>query len=174
MSFLFWALATIMLMAAVGFVAVPLKAARPSPGTPATLAIIAVPLAVSGLYFLLGSPGVKSAESSPSRDDSDYSRVSSSTARSSNSIGTVASLVDGLNARLQVEPDDAGGWLLLAQSYDHLGRYADALDAYRRAQALGKTDIDFETSLFGSLLSIEPSGTNVMFAKQFEAGEDNE
>jgi len=158
MLIMFWGLATIMSLAAISFVAIPLKIAKLSPGTPTTLAVIALPLTVSGLYFLLGSPGVESAESSPSHDGNNYSRVSSTATRPSNSIGTVANLVDGLSARLEDEPDDAGGWLLLAQSYDHLGRYADASDAYRRAQALGKTDIAFEALLLGKILANQQTG----------------
>jgi cytochrome c-type biogenesis protein CcmH/NrfG len=52
----------------------------------------------------------------------------------------VASLVDGLAARLHENPDDAGGWLLLAKSYRFLERPDDARLAYQRAAALGKTD----------------------------------
>jgi hypothetical protein len=52
----------------------------------------------------------------------------------------VGSLVDGLSARLHENPDDAGGWLLLAKSYRFLERPGDARLAYQRAAALGKTD----------------------------------
>ena len=56
----------------------------------------------------------------------------------------VSSLVDGLVARLQENPEDAGGWLLLAKSYRFLERPADAGPAYRRAAALGRTDAELE------------------------------
>lgn len=42
-----------------------------------------------------------------------------------------------LAARLEREPNDAGGWVLLAQSYDYLGRKDDAAKARARAGALG-------------------------------------
>jgi len=58
------------------------------------------------------------------------------------SAAPVASLVDGLAARLHENPDDAGGWLLLAKSYRFLERAEDARLAYRRAAALGKTDAE--------------------------------
>lgn len=42
-----------------------------------------------------------------------------------------------LAARLEREPNDAGGWVLLAQSYDYLGRKDEAAKARARAEALG-------------------------------------
>ena len=42
-----------------------------------------------------------------------------------------------LAARLEREPNDAGGWVLLAQSYEYLGRKEDAAKARARATALG-------------------------------------
>lgn len=152
MSFLFWGFATVMLMAAVSFVAIPLKAAKLSPGTPTTLAIVGVPLTAFSLYFLLGSPGVESAETGAAHKSGEYAKASSSNSDSTKSVATVDNLVDGLRARLEQEPDDAGGWLLLARSYDHLGRNGEAIDAYERARALGKADVDFETSLLGKSL----------------------
>jgi predicted Zn-dependent protease len=59
----------------------------------------------------------------------------------------VESLVDGLSARLHENPDDAGGWLLLAKSYRFLERRSDARLAYERAAALGKADQELATWL---------------------------
>ncbi len=44
-----------------------------------------------------------------------------------------------LASRLEREPGDAGGWVLLAQSYDYLGRKEEAAKARARAEALGAT-----------------------------------
>jgi Tetratricopeptide repeat len=55
-------------------------------------------------------------------------------------VGTVASLVTGLEERLKANPGDGKGWLLLAKSYEHLGRPQDAREAYRKAVGLGETD----------------------------------
>jgi tetratricopeptide (TPR) repeat protein len=140
MTILFWGIATIMLIAAIGFVAFPLRAARLSPGSHVTLAIVALPLAAFGLYFTLGSPGVQSAEAHSSP-------VSSP--KKAGSVGSVGDLLDGLRAKLEKNPDDGSGWMLLARSYDHLGQHADAIDAYERARALGNADVEFEASLLG-------------------------
>lgn len=66
------------------------------------------------------------------------------------SLGSVDSLLTGLEARLQADPSDAKGWLLLAKSYSHLGRTNDALTAYAKAKALGQADLKFEALLEGA------------------------
>jgi len=45
-------------------------------------------------------------------------------------------MVDKLAARMKERPDDVEGWIMLARSYTVLGRYADAVPAYRRATEL--------------------------------------
>lgn len=55
-------------------------------------------------------------------------------------VASVASMVDELAARLQAEPGDAKGWLLLAKSYKHLGRIEEAQRAYKQAAMLGEYD----------------------------------
>jgi len=139
MTILFWGIATIMLTVAVSFVAFPLKAARLKPGAPVTLAIAAIPLTAVGLYLMLGSPGVESAEA----------HSSPLPAPTQKKAGSVDDLVDGLRAKMEKNPEDGSGWMLLARSYDHLGRHADAIDAYEQAQALGNEDVEFELSLLG-------------------------
>jgi len=59
----------------------------------------------------------------------------------------VASLLDQLEAKLRDHPDDAGGWLLLARSYEHVGRMDQARDAYRQAVVLGAEDPVFAERL---------------------------
>lgn len=48
----------------------------------------------------------------------------------------VATLVE----RLKAQPDDAEGWQMLARSYGAQGRYAEAVDAHKRALALKPQD----------------------------------
>lgn len=55
------------------------------------------------------------------------------------SVGTAsqgATVVDGLAARLQGNPQDGEGWAMLARSYRVMGRNAQALDAYQKAHAI--------------------------------------
>lgn len=145
MSLLFWGFAIAMLIAAVGFIAIPLKSGKPLLASPGALIVAFVPLSAVGLYALLGSPDEIDVDHLTADRDSGRSATTS--------LGSVASMVDGLQAKLQSEPDDADGWMLLARSYQHLDQTADALDAYKHAQALGKTDLDFEAALLGPSLS---------------------
>jgi len=152
MTILFWSVAVVMLIVAVGFVAVPLKTGKPLRASPGILIAAFVPLSALGLYALLGAPRAVTAESNYNQA-ANGSSTSARSGQSARSLASVDSLVDGLESRLQDQPDDAGGWLLLARSYHHLNRHAEALDAYERAQALGKSDINLEASLFGPDLS---------------------
>ena len=62
------------------------------------------------------------------------------TATSEQKVASVDQLLVGLKARLNENPDDGKGWMLLAKSYDHLGRHDEAIAAYEKASALGVTD----------------------------------
>ena len=52
-------------------------------------------------------------------------------------LGSVADMLAGLERRLQAEGGDAADWLLLAKSYYHLGRQAEARQTYDRALTMG-------------------------------------
>ena len=52
------------------------------------------------------------------------------------SIEQISGMVDALATRMKERPDDAEGWTMLARSYVILGRFAEALPAYRRASEL--------------------------------------
>lgn len=52
--------------------------------------------------------------------------------------GQVEAMVDGLAQRLREQPDNVPGWVMLARSYETMGRFADAADAYQRAVDVAK------------------------------------
>ncbi|HKE38997.1 MAG TPA: c-type cytochrome biogenesis protein CcmI [Casimicrobiaceae bacterium] len=52
----------------------------------------------------------------------------------------VLAMVDGLAQKLKQRPDDAEGWVLLARSYQALGRFSQSADAYAHAEALVHDD----------------------------------
>jgi hypothetical protein len=149
MSFPFWVFAIVMLIAATGFIAIPLKDGKPLFATPIALTALLVPLIAVGLYVLLGSPAAVIAASAQQQRGTP-GIASAANDQQARSQSSVAGLVDGLRNRLENEPDDAGGWLLLAQSYEHLGRHDEAIAAYAHAQSLGKTDAQFEALLLGA------------------------
>ena len=149
MSPLFWAFAIAMLIVAVGFVAVPLQTGKSLFASPKLLLIAFVPLSAVALYAFLGADDNVATQHVATN-------VKTGSAADS-SLGSVASMVEGLAARLENEPDDADGWILLARSYIHIDRPADALDAYEHARALGKTDANLEAELVGGSVSQTPA-----------------
>src|SRR5690606_40832781 len=56
------------------------------------------------------------------------------------SLSRIQSSIDDLAARLRATPDDLEGWLLLARSYQGIGRMGESLEAYARAVALAPSD----------------------------------
>jgi cytochrome c-type biogenesis protein CcmH len=57
----------------------------------------------------------------------------------------IEGMVNRLATRLQTQPDDAAGWRMLARSYETLGRFDEAVQAYQRLLALQAPDADLLT-----------------------------
>jgi tetratricopeptide (TPR) repeat protein len=148
MSFAFWGLTIAMSIAAIGIVVIPLFSGKPRFSAATIVPSVLIPLVALGIYSKLGSPDAIFTQG----NSADRTRTATSSANSANpSKGTasVASLVDGLKERLEREPNDADGWILLARSYEHIGRRSEAIAAYDRAKSLGKTDETLDESLSG-------------------------
>ena len=149
MNLLLFITALLMTVAAMGFVAKPLIVSfeRRSSGS-AKLSLLGI-IVVFGLgvvlYGVIGKPEYSNV--TPTSSDAVTSARSPQQGGQSDKVGSVTSLLSGLETRLADNPDDDKGWLLLAKSYDHLGRSADARDAYAKATALGMTDADLEARL---------------------------
>ncbi|HSO06801.1 MAG TPA: c-type cytochrome biogenesis protein CcmI [Pelomicrobium sp.] len=90
---------------------------------------IALPLAVLGLYVVLGQPAAVLTRAVAPR-------------AGEHPLGPeqVQQMVAGLAEKLRDRPDDADGWLMLARSYAALGRYRDSATAYERAATLKPDD----------------------------------
>ncbi len=136
MSGIFLVAIIVMAVAAVGFIALPLI--RSNRQIALIIAAIAIPTVAIGLYAQLGSPTSESVGHAAARttQPSMTTRADSSGEK----IGSVASLVEGLAARLEEDPGDGKSWLLLARSYHHLNRVAEARTAYAHAVDLGEYD----------------------------------
>ncbi len=63
----------------------------------------------------------------------------------------IEAMVDKLRERLQKEPENAEGWVMLGRSYNVLGRQADAVPAYRKAIALVPDDAGLLADLADAL-----------------------
>ena len=146
MQVLFWATAGAMTIAAMAAVFFPLRLHGRAAGVSGVLSYAVIAAIAAGTYMFIGTP-----EAVGTVPDAPHSTRSESTSKTSversKVAPSIASLIDGLEERLRQDPDDAGGWLLLAQSYEHLGRQDDASAAYEKARALGRTDPNLDEVL---------------------------
>ena len=78
--------------------------------------------------------------------------------RDSRSVAPVGDLIAGLEQRLVQNPDDAKGWVLLAQSYQFLGNTERAKAAVARAVALGMDEADLRQRV----VSTTSTGSNAV------------
>lgn len=147
MNMVFYSSALLMALAALAFAAAPLLRARVARDSGFAhlplLGVIAVLLLAIGLYAVIGRPDVKTYL--PPEPQAPVNTQEAG--EQQDKAGTVESLLSGLESRLQSEPDDGKRWLLLAKSYDHLGRTNDAADAYAKAKALGFSDEGLESRI---------------------------
>jgi cytochrome c-type biogenesis protein CcmH len=99
---------------------------------------LGIPLVAVLLYLQVGNQsaikGVPVAASRPAEQPS--------TAQQSSEQQRVAGNVAALAKRLEQNPDDADGWVMLGKSYTMLERYADASKAYAKAAALKPDNAD--------------------------------
>ena len=115
---------------------------------PLALAITITMLVVAlSLYFVV-DPSDQS-DVTALHSTSQASSTTSTMPSGNTQLAPVESMLSGLEQRLQQQPDDGKGWLLLAKSYRHLGRMDDARDAYKNAEALGNGDATVAAQLYG-------------------------
>ena len=102
--------------------------------------LMLVPLAAGSLYLGLGSPGTV---------EQPFAERPVAGPRTPPMDGSpdVEAMVAGLAERLEDEPDDLDGWLMLGRSYGVLGRYVEAVAAMERARKLAGEDPDIIATL---------------------------
>jgi cytochrome c-type biogenesis protein CcmH len=114
----------------------------------ATIAVIGIPMSAVLLYATLGSPqlvtGVAAAARAPSNTNAN-ANASATPPDAANvspevSDKQILAMVDSLAEKMQQNPGDPKGWILLARSQNALARYADAAKSYERAVALLPND----------------------------------
>ena len=163
MNLALFSAALIMTVVAMGFVATPLlvSSRRHDSGSVklSMLGVIVVFVLAIVLYGVIGKPQFSNV--SPPADTGAGTAQATQGNGNDEKIGSVTSLLAGLETRLAENPDDAKGWLLLAKSYDHLGREQDARDAYEKAAALGMTDATLESRLASASSGPAASGAAI-------------
>jgi cytochrome c-type biogenesis protein CcmH len=112
---------------------------RPSRRLVGVLAVAVLAVAAAG-YWKTGSPSLVRGGAAETEASSGTAAAAPDSDASSPSAAAmheqVAVMVDKLAARLKEHPDDAQGWIMLGRSYSVLGRFDDAIPAYRRASEL--------------------------------------
>jgi cytochrome c-type biogenesis protein CcmH len=79
-----------------------------------------------------------------------------------------------IEARLATTPDDARGWSVIAPAYIELGRYDDAVTAFRRVIALSGATAERQTDLAEALLlAAGETGSDEALAHLSEAADTN-
>lgn len=114
--------------------------------------IVVVPVVALGFYLKLGSPDVP--------DQSAFVRLNASSDHQS-----IASLIGQVEAHLAANPNDGAGWEVIAPVYSRMGRFDDAVGAWRKAIAL-KGDSPGRESGLGEALVGAADGVVTDAAKQ--------
>jgi cytochrome c-type biogenesis protein CcmH len=112
-------------------------------------ALLALPLCAGVFYATLGSPNLPGAPAA--------SRVATPEGGQS-----VASLVQRIESHLERNPNDGRGWEVLAPVYMKLGRYDDAVKAWRNVLALNGPTAEREADLGAALVA---AGNGVVTAE---------
>lgn len=152
MSLAFFCITLTMTLTALSFAATPLVSYRSKNNAgfakfPLLVVVMVIGFAIA-LYAAIGAPGLESQAVDAGAAETTSVQQQSTAAR--DKAASVETLLEGLEERLRANPDDGKDWLLLAKSYEHVGRNADASEAYARAAALGLTDEALGTRLASS------------------------
>lgn len=138
----------------------PLWRARAADSQPATSRAWAAGLTVAlaaftaGVYVWVGTPQALNGPipvaqwEEPAASEAEASAAPEAPAPGEAAAPTQAQIegmVNRLATRLQTQPDDAAGWRMLARSYETLGRFDEAVQAYQRLLALQPPDADLLT-----------------------------
>jgi cytochrome c-type biogenesis protein CcmH len=107
---------------------------------------LAIPGLTFALYGWLGTPEL------PSQPLVERPHDGPSMAGGSTQAPDLEAAVVKLVARLEEEPGNLSGWVLLARSYQEMERYAAAAQAYRRAVELADDDPDLVAGLAVNLM----------------------
>ena len=120
-------------------------AAQRSLGLAIGLAVFMVAV-VGGGYWLVGTPAALASNPAAAmaaangNDAGAADNAGEGGAKHPMSFDKIQSMAEGLAARLKDDPNDATGWAMLARSYMVLGRYPEAVPAFKRATALVHDD----------------------------------
>ncbi len=124
-----------------------------------TAIVLAVPAGIISLYMVLGE---RNLPDNPLAGRTDEVEMASEARH-------FTSLADNLLARLEENPEDIDGWLMLGRTYNVLGRTRDSIKAHSRAYALSPDNPDAAAG-YGEALVFDARGrVSEVALKAFEA-----
>ena len=106
----------------------------------------AIPVLAVAFYLLVGNPKALTPGAASTQAPGSPSRPGDMRSQQQ-----IEENVNKLAQRLQQNPNDAGGWVMLGRSYMMLERYSDAARAYGRAIALNDKDANLWTDFAEAL-----------------------
>jgi cytochrome c-type biogenesis protein CcmH len=104
----------------------------------AVLVAILLPLGVLGIYNTTGS--WRLIDAPPMQAAAEAPRPAAAQGGNDEKLPSMDVMVERLAERLQQEPGDLEGWVMLGRSYFILKRYTDAVQAYANAMALAEQE----------------------------------
>lgn len=99
----------------------------------------AIPIVAIAFYLVRGNPKALNPETAPSTKPAAETQSGEMTPQQ------IEANVGKLAKRLEENPNDAQGWVMLGRSYTMMERYADAATAYGRATTLNGSDASLWT-----------------------------
>jgi len=108
--------------------------------------IVGIPALAFGLYARLGSPQYPNV---PYAERQDTQRAAAEAQKAPDDIETLAVR---LAERMEEDPGNLRGWLLLGRTYQTMDRDGDAVTAFRKAAELAPEDMSVATELAESLV----------------------
>ena len=121
---------------------------------PAGLALIfIIPAITLWIYQSAGTPEAIGLSPPPPR-----SATESANEAHAQTAGDMDTMISGLRARLEENPDDLDGWMLLARSYRSQQRFAESVEVLEKAHALAPDDPFVMVELAEAWIFVSPDG----------------
>ncbi len=153
---MFWTFAAALLFAAALITFFPLLRSK-TLWKPLALALVfVVPATAAWMYTLVGTPEGISVVGKPPASRT-AQNAPADEAHSSESL-EMDSMITGLKARLEQNPDDLDGWMLLARSYKATQRFQEAVAALGKASQLDPGNPVILVELVETEIFLTPDG----------------
>jgi len=119
---------------------------------------LAVPAGIFSVYMMLGAPDLPDNPLAGRADE----------VKRAGEIGDMMQMAENLSARLEENPKDVEGWLMLGRTYRTMGHMKESTEAFSRAYALNPEIPVIATSYGEALVIVEKGHVSKTARKAFE------